>query len=58
MFRPQDIDYNVPPEYLINASIKDKLKNVTLNQYKDDLLFYLFYTNVGDWMQLAAAAEL
>ncbi|KAL1375014.1 hypothetical protein pipiens_020394 [Culex pipiens pipiens] len=56
--RPQDIDYNVPPEYLINMSIRDKLSKLTLQKYKDDLLFYLFYTNVGDVMQLAAAAEL
>lgn len=56
--RPQDIDYNVPPEYLINSSIKEKLSPVTLKKYKDDLLFFLFYTNVGELMQLAAAAEL
>jgi len=56
--RPQDIDFNVPPEYLINSSIKEKLSPVTLKKYKDDLLFYLFYTNVGDLMQVAAAAEL
>lgn len=58
IYRPQDIDYNVPPEYLINSSIKEKLSPVTLKKYKDDLLFFLFYTNVGDLMQLAAAAEL
>ena len=29
-----------------------------LNRYKDDVLFYMFYTNVGDVLQLAAAAEL
>lgn len=56
--RPQDIDFHVPPEYLINASIREKLAPVKLNRYKDDLLFYMFYTNVGDVLQLAAAAEL
>ncbi|CAD6201375.1 GSCOCG00000177001-RA-CDS [Cotesia congregata] len=56
--RPQDIDFHVPPEYLINAAIRDKLAPVKLNRYKDDLLFYMFYTNVGDVLQLAAAAEL
>ncbi|XP_012272191.1 CCR4-NOT transcription complex subunit 2 [Orussus abietinus] len=56
--RPQDIDFHVPPEYLINSSIRDKLAPVKLNRYKDDLLFYMFYTNVGDVLQLAAAAEL
>lgn len=29
-----------------------------MSKYKDDLLFFLFYTNVGDAMQLAAAVEL
>ncbi|XP_076287843.1 CCR4-NOT transcription complex subunit regena isoform X2 [Lasioglossum baleicum] len=56
--RPQDIDFHVPPEYLINATIRDKLAPVKLNRYKEDLLFYMFYTNVGDVLQLAAAAEL
>ena len=31
---------------------------VKLNRYKDDILFYMFYTNVGDVLQMAAAAEL
>ncbi|XP_071444357.1 CCR4-NOT transcription complex subunit 2 isoform X1 [Hetaerina americana] len=56
--RPQDIDFHVPPEYLINAAIRDKLAPVKLNRYKDDLLFYMFYTNMGDVLQLAAASEL
>ena len=37
---------------------RDKLAPVKLNRYKDDVLFYMFYTNVGDVLQLAAAAEL
>lgn len=56
--RPQDIDFHVPPEYLVNMSIADKLAPIQLKKYKDDLLFFLFYTNVGDVMQLAAAQEL
>lgn len=89
--RPQDIDFHVPPEYLVNASIRsvnikyllafggsrkaclddviliilhllffirEKLPPIRLNRYKDDLLFYLFYTNPGDVLQIAAAAEL
>lgn len=56
--RPQDIDFHVPPEYLVNLSIREKLSGLTLKKYKDDLLFFLFYTSVGDVMQLAAAAEL
>lgn len=57
-FRPQDIDFHVPPEYLVNMSIREKLAQLTLKKYKDDLLFFLFYTNVGEVMQIAAAAEL
>lgn len=56
--RPQDIEYPVPSEYLINISIRDKLAQMKMKQYKDDLLFFLFYTNCGDVMQLAAATEL
>lgn len=56
--RPQDIEFHVPPEYLVNSSIREKLASLTLKKYKDDLLFFLFYTNVGDLMQMAAAAEL
>lgn len=57
--RPQDIDYPVPSEYLINVSIRDKLAPLTkMKHYKDDLLFFLFYTNCGDVMQLMAANEL
>jgi hypothetical protein len=37
---------------------RDKLAPVKLNRYKDDILFFMFYTNVGDVLQLAAAAEL
>lgn len=56
--RPQDIDFHVPPEYLTNAVIRDKLAPVKLNRYQEDLLFYLFYTNASDAMQLAASLEL
>uniref|UniRef100_A0A0B7AEA1 NOT2/NOT3/NOT5 C-terminal domain-containing protein n=1 Tax=Arion vulgaris TaxID=1028688 RepID=A0A0B7AEA1_9EUPU len=56
--RPQDIDYHVPAEYLTNMFIRDKLAPIKLNRYHEDLLFYLFYMNGGDVLQLAAAAEL
>ena len=72
--RPQDIDFHVPPEYLINHAIRwltrafiqstnnsvcrDKLASMKLSRYKDDLLFFMFYNNVGDVLQLAAASEL
>lgn len=31
---------------------------VTVSKYGDDLLFYLFYTHVGDVMQMEAAHAL
>jgi len=56
--RPQDIDYPVPEDYLTNTAIRDKLGPVKFQKYKEDVLFYVFYTSVGDVLQLAAAAEL
>ncbi|CAC5357121.1 unnamed protein product [Mytilus coruscus] len=56
--RPQDIDFHVPAEYLTNIYIRDKLAPIKLNRYGEDLLFYLFYMNGGDVLQLASAAEL
>lgn len=56
--RPQDIDFHVPSEYLTNINIRDKLAPIKLNRYGEDLLFYMFYTNGGDVLQLAVAAEL
>ena len=46
------------PNYFLKYFYRDKLAPVKLNRYKDDVLFYMFYTNVGDVLQLAAAAEL
>lgn len=56
--RPQDIDFHVPAEYLTNIYIREKLAPIKLNRYGEDLLFFLFYMNGGDVLQLAAAAEL
>lgn len=56
--RLQDLDYNVPPEYLITGSIREKLAPMRLNRYKEDLLFFLFYSFVGDLLQIAVASEL
>lgn len=56
--RPHEIDYHVPSEYRINSFIRDKLAPIKLSRYSEDLLFYLYYTNGGDILQLAAAAEL
>ena len=51
---------NIGSKFFINLCFysRDKLAPVKLNRYKDDVLFYMFYTNVGDVLQLAAAAEL
>lgn len=35
-----------------------QLSQVKLSRYGEDLLFFLFYMNGGDEMQLKAAAEL
>jgi len=56
--RPQDIDYHVPAEYLTNAYIREKLSDIKFNKFGDDLLFYLFYCNPGDGLQMAASIEL
>lgn len=50
--------YNYFTNEIKFSIFRDKLAPVKLNRYKDDLLFYMFYTNVGDVLQLAAAAEL
>eukprot|EP00794_Sanderia_malayensis_P012716 gene12716-14021_t len=44
--RPHEIDYHVPPEYLVNTSIRDRLAPIRLSRYCEDLLFYLF---TRDW---------
>lgn len=56
--QPQDIDYDVPKEYLHHRKTKKKLPAVDFSRYNDDTLFYLFYTFVGDYKQLMAAAYL
>ena len=56
--RPQDIDFFVPAEYLTNLHIRERLAPIKLSKYGEDTLFYLFYTNINDVLQLAAAAEL
>ena len=56
--KPHEIDFYAPQEYLISSYIRDKLAPIKLGRYGEDLLFYLYYTNCGDILQLAAAAEL
>ncbi|KAH7643795.1 CCR4-NOT transcription complex subunit 2 [Dermatophagoides farinae] len=56
--KPHEIDYSVPPEYLIFNSIRDKLAQIKLTSYCEDLLFYLFYCLSGEHMQAEVGAEL
>ena len=35
-----------------------QLAPIKLGRYSEDVLFYLYYTNEGDVLQVAAAAEL
>jgi len=56
--KPHEIDFYAPQEYLISPFIREKMPSIKLSRYGEDLLFYLYYTNCGDILQLAAAAEL
>ncbi|KAG9342663.1 hypothetical protein JZ751_016100 [Albula glossodonta] len=56
--RTQGQNFHVPSEYLTNIHIRDKLAAIKLSRYGEDLLFYLYYMNGGDLLQLLAAVEL
>ncbi|XP_019879886.1 CCR4-NOT transcription complex subunit 2 isoform X2 [Aethina tumida] len=56
MCRPQDVDFEVPPEYLVNHAIR--LPPINLSTYNEDFLFYTFYNSFGDVLQIEAAEEL
>lgn len=56
--RLQDVDFPVPTEYIINCQIKEKLAPIDVTRYTEDTLFYLFYMNGNDLMQLQAASAL
>lgn len=53
-----EIDYPVPSEYLVSSSIRDKLSHLTLQNYHEDTIFFLFYMFPKDMLQIAAAIEL
>lgn len=53
-----EVDYPVPPEYLVNSMVRDKLNNLTLKRYHEDTIFFLFYMFPNDVIQMAAAIEL
>lgn len=54
----QDLDIKVPSEYMTNLNIREKLPNIKLNKFGDDVLFCLFYNCPGEVYQSAAAWEL
>uniref|UniRef100_F1L795 CCR4-NOT transcription complex subunit 2 n=1 Tax=Ascaris suum TaxID=6253 RepID=F1L795_ASCSU len=56
--RPQDVDVEVPSEYLTNITVRNRLPSIKLNRLSDDVLFYLFYNFPGEVYQVAAACEL
>jgi len=49
---------NVLGELIIYIRFRNKLAPIKLSEYKEDLLFYLFYTHFGDGIQMAVASEL
>uniref|UniRef100_A0A5K3F0Q5 NOT2_3_5 domain-containing protein n=1 Tax=Mesocestoides corti TaxID=53468 RepID=A0A5K3F0Q5_MESCO len=59
MLRPQDMDFNVPPEYQIRHQIANRLPHdPQLELLSDEILFWLFYNCCREEVQLVAAKEL
>ncbi|CAH8585146.1 unnamed protein product [Heterobilharzia americana] len=56
--RPQDMDYPVPPEYLIRHLVTDRLPDPPVNQLSEETLFWLFYNCCREETQLVVAKEL
>ncbi|TGZ59010.1 hypothetical protein CRM22_009314 [Opisthorchis felineus] len=56
--RPQDMDYAVPPEYLIRHLIADRLPDPPMDQLSEETLFWLFYNCCREEAQLVVAKEL
>ncbi|KRX19918.1 CCR4-NOT transcription complex subunit 2 [Trichinella nelsoni] len=51
-------DIQIPSEYLISSQVNSRLPSLNMGRYNEDLLFYMFYTFLGDTLQMSAAAEL
>lgn len=52
-------DHNVSyVPYTLTPDVRQRLADVFISKYEDDLLFYLFYSSPRDALQLVAAAEL
>lgn len=45
-------------ELIILVHFRDRLAPINLSRYKEDLLFYLFYTHFGEVLQMAVSDEL
>ncbi|VDM20189.1 unnamed protein product [Hydatigera taeniaeformis] len=59
MLRPQDMDYNVPPEYQIRSRIAGRLpSDPPLENLTDEILFWIFYNCCREEVQLVAAKGL
>lgn len=56
--RSQDLDYAVPPEYLIRHLISDRLPDPPVDQLSEETLFWLFYNCCREEVQLVVAKEL
>ncbi|KAL1227246.1 CCR4-NOT transcription complex subunit [Trichinella spiralis] len=51
-------DIQIPQEYLISSQVNSRLPSLNMSRYNEDLLFYMFYTFLGDTLQMSSAAEL
>ncbi|CAH8587094.1 unnamed protein product [Dicrocoelium dendriticum] len=56
--RSQDLDYAVPPEYLIRHLISDRLPDPPVDHLSEETLFWLFYNCCREEVQLVVAKEL
>ncbi|KRY22258.1 CCR4-NOT transcription complex subunit 2 [Trichinella patagoniensis] len=53
-----NMEGDIPEEYLTHSRVCERVLPVKLNRYNEDLLFFMFYTFVGESYQIGAAAEL
>uniref|UniRef100_A0A0M3IFI0 NOT2_3_5 domain-containing protein n=2 Tax=Ascaris TaxID=6251 RepID=A0A0M3IFI0_ASCLU len=56
--RAQDVDAQVPLEYLTKEAVGNRLPNIKLSKMAEDMLFYVFYNFPGEVYQVAVAHEL
>merc|ERR550519_1830936 len=51
-------DFPVPEEYRVSKFIGEKLPKINIRQERTELLFFTFYSSLGDALQLVAASLL